>query len=343
MALTKLDPNVIGQDSTGAGKITSAGGSVSIDSSGNVRIANNSANSILFAANGTVGFGASTIVLGSNASPSSYNSISISTANGSGYRSDIWGSGGTVNPSFEQYVYDRQAGTGNQEVAYMTGRLNGSGKGTWNFQTKTSTSWMNTMTMLDGYVGIGTTAPDQLLKIHGAGSPAIVIRETGGSVNTLLYSNASMGFTGTQTAHDFGIKTGDTVRVTIQANGVPSFTSNRIALNQGGTVLWSASGSTGISQGFSVTVPAVEATSCFVVAIHNHYGLLSGYGASRVSVLSNGNGGMSEINIQNSTSGNGGSWTFSNASSSSFTITKNAGTYGGGGYYTIFVVGNYLG
>lgn len=55
MALTKLDPNIIGQDSTGAGKITSAGGSVSIDSSGNVRIANSSANSVTVAANGNVG------------------------------------------------------------------------------------------------------------------------------------------------------------------------------------------------------------------------------------------------------------------------------------------------
>lgn len=56
MALTKLDPSVIGQDSSGSGKITSAGGSVSIDSSGNVRIANSSANSVIFAANGATTF-----------------------------------------------------------------------------------------------------------------------------------------------------------------------------------------------------------------------------------------------------------------------------------------------
>ena len=57
MALTKLDPNIIGQDSTGAGKITSAGGSVSIDSSGNVRIANSSANTVTVLSNGNIGFG----------------------------------------------------------------------------------------------------------------------------------------------------------------------------------------------------------------------------------------------------------------------------------------------
>lgn len=55
MALTKLDPSVIGQDSTGAGKITSAGGSVSIDASGNVRFANNTANNITITSGGNVG------------------------------------------------------------------------------------------------------------------------------------------------------------------------------------------------------------------------------------------------------------------------------------------------
>jgi Chaperone of endosialidase len=342
MALTKLDPNVIGQDSTGTGKITSAGGSVSIDSSGNVRIANSSANSVLFAADGTVGVGVSSVlstykmevdhgtstnflalttrnssaqvkrlyiqssgldstpvytfatgaagtdpalafapagtervridisgrviigntavtqssserfevyggmslldynddsvatvyirnrsttagtiqpyiyfndnggnrggygvkysdssthtfaqggfnwytgsagfsglaltlasngnfIIGSNTSANaSYNIIIPGTANNTGYRSNIWGNGGTGQPSFEQYVYDKQAGTGNQEVVYMTGRLNGSGKGIWNFQTKSSTTWYNTMTMLDGNVGIGNTTPGSLLTI----------------------------------------------------------------------------------------------------------------------------------------------------------------------------------
>ena len=54
MALTKLDPNVIGQDSTGASKLSSAGGTVTLDVNGNLRIANSTANTILFAANGSV-------------------------------------------------------------------------------------------------------------------------------------------------------------------------------------------------------------------------------------------------------------------------------------------------
>jgi hypothetical protein len=56
MALTKLDPSVIGQDSTGAGKITSAGGSLSIDSAGNVKIANNTANTIAITSTGVLTF-----------------------------------------------------------------------------------------------------------------------------------------------------------------------------------------------------------------------------------------------------------------------------------------------
>jgi Concanavalin A-like lectin/glucanases superfamily len=60
MALTKLDPSIIGQDSSGAGKITSAGGSVSVDSAGATRIANSSTNTTIFAANGNVGMGTQT-------------------------------------------------------------------------------------------------------------------------------------------------------------------------------------------------------------------------------------------------------------------------------------------
>jgi hypothetical protein len=86
MALTKLDPNVIGQDSTGAGKITSAGGSVSIDSSGNVRIANATANSVTVTANGTVGIGTVT--------PSA--KLHVAKSSGNGYAAYILS---TVNVS----------------------------------------------------------------------------------------------------------------------------------------------------------------------------------------------------------------------------------------------------
>ena len=81
MALTKLDPNIIGQDSTGAGKITSAGGSVSIDSSGNVRIANSSANSVTVAANGGASF-AGTLTANSGVT---FNDASIQTTAASGF------------------------------------------------------------------------------------------------------------------------------------------------------------------------------------------------------------------------------------------------------------------
>ena len=85
MALTKLDPNIIGQDSTGAGKITSAGGSVSIDSSGNVRIANSSANTILFAADGNIGINTPSMPLRLNGKTLAING----TTSGQNYQAGI--------------------------------------------------------------------------------------------------------------------------------------------------------------------------------------------------------------------------------------------------------------
>jgi len=89
MALTKLDPNVIGQDSTGAGKITSAGGSVSIDSIGNVRIANSSANSVTVAANGSFTFGGNTTNFYGNVGFNGVTSFFGNTVSGTDATSDL--------------------------------------------------------------------------------------------------------------------------------------------------------------------------------------------------------------------------------------------------------------
>jgi hypothetical protein len=126
------------------------------------------------------------------------------------------------------------------------------------------------------------------------------------------------------------------------ASGKPSFINGSIALASNATTIFTAAGSVVNNTTISVTISTVEATACLVVAMHNHYGLMAGYGCARMSMLSNGNGGMQEINVSNSTSGNGGAWSFAYASATTFTITKSAGSYIGGGYYTILVIGNYI-
>ena len=71
----------------------------------------------------------------------------------------------------------------------------------------------------------------------------------------------------------------------------------------------------------------------------NHYGLMS-YGCALDQVYANGSGGLTSTTaVLNHTSGAGGSWSVSRVDTDNITVTKNAGTYGGGGYYYIIVEG----
>ena len=74
-----------------------------------------------------------------------------------------------------------------------------------------------------------------------------------------------------------------------------------------------------------------------VQAGFNHYSI-NQYGAARTSNLGVYNGGIiSTHDIQNISSGNGGSWAFSSATSGTIRVTKTAGTYAGGGHYWVKV------
>ena len=71
----------------------------------------------------------------------------------------------------------------------------------------------------------------------------------------------------------------------------------------------------------------------------NHYGLMS-YGCALDQVYANGSGGITSTTAAlNHTTGAGGSWSVSRVDTDNVTITKNAGTYAGGGYYYIIVEG----
>jgi hypothetical protein len=92
----------------------------------------------------------------------------------------------------------------------------------------------------------------------------------------------------------------------------------------------------------SVTYDCSSQGSFFVQCVFNHYGNITSYGCARVFTLANGPGGNEQLNIQNVTSGAGGSWTVTKVSNTRFTITKTAGTYGGGGHWFINITGNGL-
>ena len=97
----------------------------------------------------------------------------------------------------------------------------------------------------------------------------------------------------------------------------------------------------------SFDVSGYGAGVMMMTAAFNHYGFIQSYGCYKRAICSNGpgHGGTSiEVNDVDSaiTSSNGGSWTFHRQSGtqSSYRITKNAGTYAGGGYYWVRFEGN---
>jgi hypothetical protein len=71
----------------------------------------------------------------------------------------------------------------------------------------------------------------------------------------------------------------------------------------------------------------------------NHYGYVNSYGCANISFI--GIGPVITVNtIADIQTGNGGSWSYAQVSHTQFTITKNAGTYGGGGNYFVEIIGN---
>ncbi len=57
----------------------------------------------------------------------------------------------------EQYVYSTSAATAGNEVAYMAGGLSNTTVGFWNFQTKTGSSWNNTVLIRNGIFDVTGT------------------------------------------------------------------------------------------------------------------------------------------------------------------------------------------
>jgi len=87
---------------------------------------------------------------------------------------------------------------------------------------------------------------------------------------------------------------------------------------------------------FDIT-PISSAGVMLIEATYTHY-TINGYGASRISTLGLYGGSiLSTHDIQNISSGNGGSWSYSVPSTGTVRITKNAGSYIGGGHYWIKV------
>jgi hypothetical protein len=70
-----------------------------------------------------------------------------------------------------------------------------------------------------GNVGIGTTSPDSKLEVSDAGSTQIKVTNTTDSVETVVLSQSSGGWIGTQTSHPLKFGTGYGAKMIIDTNG----------------------------------------------------------------------------------------------------------------------------
>ena len=127
----------------------------------------------------------------------------------------------------------------------------------------------------------------------------------------------------------------------------------RIA-SDGAVLVYPSTGSYGLSQNdvnqvmnsgyvagsgtFVLTYTCASMSSMFIECVFNHYGYVTSYGCARVATFANG----PSITIQDisvTTTGNGGSWSMARVSDTSFTVTKDAGTYAGAGYWYVKING----
>jgi hypothetical protein len=158
---------------------------------------------------------------------------------------------------------------------------------------------------------------------------------TWGPTEAYIYSPTSKNLNLTT---DGGLTKG--LRIT--TSGAATFSNNvtmgAYILNQNGVGRVCFSGRTAGNSSFSVTVSCSSESSMKITCLFNHYGLFNSYGCARMSFFAVGPN-SDEANISNVASGNGGSWSFARINNTSFSITKNAGSYGGDGYYFIEVVG----
>ena len=132
--------------------------------------------------------------------------------------------------------------------------------------------------------------------------------------------------------------------------------SKRLTINSLGTATFSSStGSSGIVQNamtslaysgyvagnatLSFSLTNVSQASLRMTAVMNHYGYIGSYGCSLVATFANGPGLLQSQEIQRVDTSNGGAWSITQTSATGFTISKSAGSYSGGGYYFVEVVG----
>jgi len=205
----------------------------------------------------------------------------------------------------------------------------------------------------DGKVGIGSSTTRGKVTInvdHSTADGLYMDNASGGATMDLALLGSGYGAHGAAAGEiwlytpdniNIGGATGNTNNIKFLANGGARIiiSGSKPQIDYHGVKEYYYSGSLANSTiVVNIDIPGIGSAGVMLVqAAFNHYSI-NAYGAARTSNLGLYGGGMiSTHDIQNISSGNGGSWSYSTPASGTIRITKNAGTYAGGGYYWVKV------
>ena len=196
----------------------------------------------------------------------------------------------------------------------------------------------------DGYLVLNRNANEYGLQIRSAGTRSGLVIDKPGT-STIMGSALVIG-----ADERFKLGTASYYHVEMKQNGDTKINNHLLLTDSFGLRAYSGYFSAGTSTGtFDFNT---YGAGCYeVTAAFGHYGYINGYGCFKKAICSNGAGYSSTTSITTIdiateiTTTSGGSWSFGGFSSGSNTtshirVTKNAGNYGGGGYYFVEVRGN---
>jgi hypothetical protein len=196
----------------------------------------------------------------------------------------------------------------------------------------------------DGYTTLSRAGGDYGLQIRSSSNRSGLVIDKPGT-STIMGSALVVG-----ADERFKLGTASYYHVEMKQNGDTKINNHLLLTDSFGYRAYSGYFSGGTSTG-TFDFNTYGAGVYEVTAAFGHYGYITGYGCFKKAICSNGAGyststsiNVTDIATEISTT-NGGSWSFGGFSSGSHTtshirVTKNAGSYSGGGYYFVEVRGN---